>query len=380
MAPDGYERSTLTFNGTIPGPAIFADWGDDLVVHVTNNLQHNGTAIHWHGFRQLENSEYDGVPGVTQCPIAPGDTLTYRFPVTQYGTTWYHSHFTLQYADGLLGPMIINGPASANYDEDLGVVMLSDWCHSSVFELWPTAQQGAPPPLENTLINGTNIFDCSSSTDEKCVGGGKRFETVFVPGQKYLFRLINTAIDAHFRFSIDNHTFQVIATDLVPIVPYTTDNLLISIGQRYDIVVEATESSGDFWFRAGWQSLCAANNNPDNAVGIVRYDASSTADPTSTGTTYDDSCQDEPLANLVPYVPLTVGEAYSEEILSVAFKFENAFLWTINTSSLYLNWSDPTTLKIYNNESVFPTPYNVQALPMVDEWVYYIIQDSSAIG
>lgn len=46
LAPDGYERTVLCFNGTVPGPAIIADWGDELVIHVTNNLQHNGTAIH----------------------------------------------------------------------------------------------------------------------------------------------------------------------------------------------------------------------------------------------------------------------------------------------------------------------------------------------
>jgi FtsP/CotA-like multicopper oxidase with cupredoxin domain len=76
----------LTFNGTVPGPAIIADWGDNLVIHVTNNLQHNGTSIHWHGLRQLGSSEYDGVPGATQCPIAPGGGMTYRFRATQYGS------------------------------------------------------------------------------------------------------------------------------------------------------------------------------------------------------------------------------------------------------------------------------------------------------
>lgn len=90
MAPDGYERYVLTFNGTVPGPAIIADWGDNLVIHVTNNLEVNGTSIHWHGIRQFNNTEYDGVPGVTQCPIAPGQTFTYRFQATQYGSTWYH--------------------------------------------------------------------------------------------------------------------------------------------------------------------------------------------------------------------------------------------------------------------------------------------------
>jgi len=56
---DGYERSCMTFNGTMPGPPITANWGDDLVIHVTNNMQSNGTTVHWHGVRQLHSVEYD---------------------------------------------------------------------------------------------------------------------------------------------------------------------------------------------------------------------------------------------------------------------------------------------------------------------------------
>ncbi len=92
-APDGYNRTCMTFNGTIPGPAIIADWGDTLTIHVVNNMVTQGTAIHWHGMRQLNSFSQDGVPGVTQCPIGPkqngatqGETLTYKFRVTQYGT------------------------------------------------------------------------------------------------------------------------------------------------------------------------------------------------------------------------------------------------------------------------------------------------------
>ena len=82
----GYKIGALTFNGTMPGPLMEADWGDErnslrpfkmrpfthnatVVIHVTNKMQNNGTSVHWHGFRQLNNNEADGVPGVTQCPI-----------------------------------------------------------------------------------------------------------------------------------------------------------------------------------------------------------------------------------------------------------------------------------------------------------------------
>jgi FtsP/CotA-like multicopper oxidase with cupredoxin domain len=71
---------------------------------------------------------------------------------TEYGSSWYHSHFTLQYGDGLLGGMIINGPATADYDEDLGNLFLSDWAHESVFQIWDSARLGAPPALQNGLV------------------------------------------------------------------------------------------------------------------------------------------------------------------------------------------------------------------------------------
>jgi len=300
LAPDGYERQVLAFNGTIPGPAIIADWGDNLIIHVTNNMENNGTSIHWHGIRQLGSVEYDGVPGVTQCPIAPGTTYTYRFKATQYGSTWYHSHFITQYADGLLGPMIINGPATADYDEDLGMLFLSDWSHTPTSVLWDTARRGGPPTLEGGIINGTNTFDCSGSTDANCVGGGKKFETVFEAGKKYRIRLINSAVDGHFQFSIDGHSLTVIGNDLVPLVPYETDSVVISMGQRYDVIVEANADTADYWMRGGWISACQTNSNPDEITGIVRYDSSSTADPTTTSeVTVGSNCGDV----RIPYYP-----------------------------------------------------------------------------
>lgn len=94
----------------------------------------NGTGIHWHGIRQNWTNYEDGVPSVTQCPIAPGDSKTYTWRATAYGSTWYHSHFSLQAWEGVFGPITIHGPASGNYDVDLGHLMLSDWSHQTSFE------------------------------------------------------------------------------------------------------------------------------------------------------------------------------------------------------------------------------------------------------
>lgn len=62
-------------NGTYPGPWLQACWGDTVEVTVTNHMKHNGTCIHWHGIRQDQTMHMDGVPGITQCPIAPGDSF-----------------------------------------------------------------------------------------------------------------------------------------------------------------------------------------------------------------------------------------------------------------------------------------------------------------
>ena len=87
-APDGVERVVLSVNGSVPGPTIIADWGDTVIVHVTNSMENNGTSIHWHGIRQNYTNYMDGVPSITQCPIAPGDSFTYQWRATQYGSSW----------------------------------------------------------------------------------------------------------------------------------------------------------------------------------------------------------------------------------------------------------------------------------------------------
>lgn len=347
--------------------------GDNIIVHITNNMKYNGTSIHWHGVRQLNNNEYDGVPGVTQCPIPPGQSFSYQFQATQYGWTWYHSHFSLQYTDGLYGALLINGPSTANYDEDLGMLFLSDWPHEPIASIWEVTRKKGAPSLENGLINGTNTFDCSQSPDPRCIGNGAKFETVFESGKKYRMGLVNVATSGHFQFSIDGHTLTVISNDLVPIVPYQTESLLINMGQRYEVIIEANAEPGDYWLRGGWQMQCGANNNAANITGIVRYDPNSTTDPTSKGITVGDNCGDEPLDRLVPHLAMDVTslDTIVEEDIGIAL--HDYLVWTVNSSSLYLNWSDPTNMRVWNHEKVLPADYNALSVEVRTLQTYYIM-------
>lgn len=98
IAPDGYVKPLAQiFNGSYPGPNLQACWGDQLIIHVTNKIPNLGTTVHWHGIRQFQSNQYDGVNGVTQCPIAFGKTFTYNFTIQQMGHTWYHRQvFSIQ--------------------------------------------------------------------------------------------------------------------------------------------------------------------------------------------------------------------------------------------------------------------------------------------
>jgi FtsP/CotA-like multicopper oxidase with cupredoxin domain len=90
VAP-GFSNKVFAFNGQVPGPLIHVMEGDDVTVHVTNNttLPHS---IHWHGINQTGSWKNDGVPGVTQEAIQPGESYIYKFKTDRPGTLWYHCH------------------------------------------------------------------------------------------------------------------------------------------------------------------------------------------------------------------------------------------------------------------------------------------------
>jgi FtsP/CotA-like multicopper oxidase with cupredoxin domain len=103
------------FNNVFPGPWIRACWGGQI--HVTVNVDEKfsqGASLHAHGLRQWSTMHIDEVPGITRCPIAPNNSFEYVLNTTQYGSSWYHSHYSVQYPDGLLGPLV--GHRVCNYD------------------------------------------------------------------------------------------------------------------------------------------------------------------------------------------------------------------------------------------------------------------------
>lgn len=230
--------------------------------------------------------------------------------------------------------------------------------------------------MANGLIDGKNVYNKSGTVV------GERYQTTFESGTKYLLRLVNVAADTHFKFTIDNHTMEVISADFVPITPYTTDVLSIAIGQRYEVVVTADAVADNYWMRAIAQAACSDNENPNNIMGIIRYDNSSTADPTSTATTNAavDECVDEPAASLVPYLEIDASDSadVTEDFSVTVSSTAGRFFWAMGNTTFWNEWGYPTIEQVLEGNATFDSEQNVFHLPDANQWVYWIVE--TALG
>ncbi len=163
VGPDGPVSDLWLYNGSTPGPEIRVKQGARVRVRLINNLE-EPTTIHWHGIRIV--NEMDGVPGLTQRAVMPGETFEYEFVAPDAGTYWYHSHNKTwsQVARGLYGPLIVEEPQpSFDRDHDLTLVIddwrltpegvldldtlgsLTDWSHEGRLGNWLTVNGEAQP-------------------------------------------------------------------------------------------------------------------------------------------------------------------------------------------------------------------------------------------
>lgn len=218
---DGKWVTAWGYNGQVPGPEIWVDEGDRVRVELTNKLP-SPTTIHWHGV-DVPN-EMDGVPGVTQDPIMPGETFSYEFEAIPSGTFWYHSHFdsTRQLDMGLYGAFIIRGKDEPRYDRDF-VQIVDEWIRL------PDGRNG----WEGVAHAGHNPGEYNWFTIN-----GKPFpateELVVRRGDRVRVRLVNAGFQAH-PMHLHGSRFRVIAKDGAPLPsPYLADTVLIGAGERYD--------------------------------------------------------------------------------------------------------------------------------------------------
>ncbi|KAF9237144.1 yellow laccase [Melanogaster broomeanus] len=264
ISPDGFEKNAIVVNGISPGIVLTATKGESFQVKVNNMLtdesMNKSTSIHWHGILQQHSNEMDGAAFVNQCPIAPGNSFTYRFtPPDQAGAFWYHSHVRLQYCEGLRGALSLY-----DVDDASTIITLTDWYHINAFNVVATT---VPDSL---LINGAGRYVGGPSTPLSVIN--------VVKGKRYRMRLISMACKFDYLLSIDNHAFTVIEADGELTRPLIVDSIPISAAQRYSFILEANQTADNYFIRANPISYTSNFSNELNSA-ILRYSGAPIEDP-----------------------------------------------------------------------------------------------------
>ncbi len=262
----GSPRIATVINGMIPAPTLQFREGDEVTIHVKNDLSED-TSIHWHGI--ILPFQMDGVPGISFRGIPPGETFTYKFKLEQTGTYWYHSHSGMQEQTGMYGAIKVvprNGErikAQRDY-----VVQLSDWTDEDPMRIYaklksesgyynynkPTvidffrdvANDGLKSAYEKRAMwnemrmSPTDLADLSAETLTYLMNGttpAGNWTGLFTPGERVRLRFINGAGNTFYDVRIPGLKLTVVQTDGVDVHPVTVDEFRFGPGETYDVIV-----------------------------------------------------------------------------------------------------------------------------------------------
>ncbi|WP_424887769.1 multicopper oxidase family protein [Streptomyces sp. XH2] len=281
----GRTVDTWAYGDRLPGKEVRVTAGDTLALTLANHLP-EPTSMHWHGLA-LRN-DMDGVPGVTQRPVQAGASFDYRFAVTHPGTYWFHPHSGVQQDRGLYAPLVVEDPKEPlQYDKEW-VVVLDDWV-DGVDGSTPDAvlaelskgmggmdhdmggmDHGAGGMDHGGGGGGMHHMSMTAARAEKSPSrmlmgatspllGGDAGDVAYPyylvngraaadpetfaakPGDRIRIRFVNAGGDTAFRVALGDHKMTVTHTDGFPVEHAETDALLLGMGERYDVLVEAKD-------------------------------------------------------------------------------------------------------------------------------------------
>ena len=219
---DGRMLDVWAYNATVPGPVLRVRLGEEVVVALDNDLP-QPTTIHWHGVR-VPNA-MDGVPGVTQDPIEPGASFTYRFVPKDAGTFWFHPHVrgSEQVERGLYGVLIVDDAEPKPYSRD-EVWVLDDW------RLGPDGQ------VDPNFVTRHDLAHDGRWGQMVTVNGDAAQQMEVAPGERIRLRLVNTSNGRVYRPDFGELAPRVIAVDgMYTRQPLPMDELVLAPGNRLDL-------------------------------------------------------------------------------------------------------------------------------------------------
>ena len=266
----GRARLATTVNGGLPGPLLRLREGDTVTLRVRNLLA-VPTSLHWHGL--LLPADMDGVPGLSFAGIAPGETFTYRFPLRQSGTYWYHGHSGFQEQTGLYGAIVVEpqepDPQPADREH---VLLFSDWTDERPERIYRTLKQmsgyynyAKPTALDflddvrarglgealalrsmwnQMRMSPTDLSDVTGHTFTYLLNGhtpASHWTGLFRPGERVKLRLINGSAQSFFDIRLPGLTLTVVAMDGQPVQPVTVDELRLAAAETCDVIVMPEE-------------------------------------------------------------------------------------------------------------------------------------------
>ncbi|MDQ6976125.1 MAG: multicopper oxidase domain-containing protein [Mariprofundaceae bacterium] len=261
VAPD-LKYKVFAFNRQVPGPLIHAKEGDDLIIHVTNNTSLSHT-IHWHGFLQLNNWRNDGVPGVTQEPIKPGDTFTYTLKAERTGTLWYHCHVNVNEhvgIRGMWGPIVIDPLKPTALEKTVTrevIMMMSTWESKNAGKYGVGA---TPYDIEDYFSVNARSFPSTQPIRLK-TGDVVRVRFIGAGGAIH-------ALHSH------GHDMLVTHKDGIALAsPYGVDTVLVGPGERYDVIYTANHDEGRFIFHDHVDKHVTARGKfPGGPITVMEYE------------------------------------------------------------------------------------------------------------
>jgi len=233
LIPEPYGETTVwVYNDALPGPEIRVRQGDRLRVVVENGLDEE-TTVHWHGVRTP--NAMDGVPHLTQAPIAPGESFTYEFDAVDAGTFWYHPHqnSTVQVGRGLYGPLIIEEAEPIRVDREL------TW----VLDDWRLTKAAA---ISDDFNNRHDLMHNGRVGNTVTINGRVPESIAVRAGERIRLRLVNAANARIFSLDFADLEPIVIALDGQPVAPYASSDGLVTLGpaMRMDLILDMTDQPG----------------------------------------------------------------------------------------------------------------------------------------
>jgi FtsP/CotA-like multicopper oxidase with cupredoxin domain len=231
IAP-GERVDAWTYDGELPGRLVRARVGNRLIVHFTNKLP-QPTTLHWHGVRVP--IQMDGVPGVSQPEVKPGESFTYDFVVPDAGLFWYHPHVmsAAQVGFGLYGALLVEDPVEKVGVSDELVIVLSDI---------GLDEHGH---LEDPDSGGTTGMAFGREGNRVLVNGRTDRRLIARAGVPQRWRIVNTAKSRYFLLDLDGQPFTKIGGDGgLQEFSQELNTVVVAAGERVDLIVTPRGTPG----------------------------------------------------------------------------------------------------------------------------------------